>query len=160
MKQVITAYKIVTCTLTIQWIVFSTCCIHFIYFYYMPYFEHQSALKEQEPVSESLRVPWMKLGAQLCPHPKLLFIPHKGLQKGLTHGLYHLSKRTAIEVSGREEPKVVLRTLGNYQSQNTHPNSCPQSEHPYCNNLCLHSILKITCSFDPVKNSGREGGEM
>ena len=51
----------------------------------MPYFEHQSgALKEQEPVSESLRVPWMKLGAQLCPHPKLLFILHKGLQKGLT----------------------------------------------------------------------------
>ena len=95
-----------------------------------------------------------------APTPSFYFILHKGLQKGLTHGLYHLSKRTAIEVSGRKEPKVVLRTLGNHQSQNTFPNSCPQSEHPYCNNLCLPSILKITCSFDPVKNSGREGGGM
>ena len=48
----------------------------------MPYFEHQSgALKEQEPVSESFRVPWMKLGAQLCPHPKLLFHPAQRFTK-------------------------------------------------------------------------------
>ena len=63
-----------------------------------------------------------------APTPSFPSILHKGLQKGLTHGLYPLSKRRAIEVSGRKEPKVVLTTLGNDQPQNTSPNSCPRSE--------------------------------
>ena len=162
MKQKITACKIVTCTHTTQWIAFSTCHIYFIYFYYMPYFKHQSgALKEEEPVSESLRVPWMKLGAQLCPHPKLPVYPAQRFTKRTDSWPVSFEQEESHRSFWKERAKGGIDNTRKRSASKHIPKLMSKEwEHPYCNSPCLHSILKITCSFDPVKNSGREGGEM
>lgn len=76
------------------------------------------------------------------PHPKLSILSCTKVYKKGGSWPVSFEQEGSHRSLWKERAKGGTKSLGNHQSQNTYPNSCPQSEHPYCNKPCSTASSK------------------